>query len=159
MVMPGVVVVRGPQATVKRGDAEHDPLVVAAIAEMAVPDGLALVVIADNTDFAARSLENWLWVTFTRSDPASDVYGVGAFTHRKHWGCAGPLVIDARLKPHHPAPLVEDPAVSKRVAQAKQPSPLASSSAKARSSHDSGTPRAWSDTRRMGNSANIGGGG
>jgi 4-hydroxy-3-polyprenylbenzoate decarboxylase len=54
-------------------------------------------------------------VTFTRSDPASDVYGVGAFTHRKHWGCTGPLVIDARLKPHHPPPLVEDPAVSKRI--------------------------------------------
>ena len=33
----------------------------------------------------------------------------------KHWGCRGPLVIDARLKPHHAPPLVEDPEVSRRV--------------------------------------------
>ena len=30
----------------------------------------------------------------TRSDPASDVNGVGAFNHLKHWGCDGPLVIE-----------------------------------------------------------------
>jgi 4-hydroxy-3-polyprenylbenzoate decarboxylase len=39
----------------------------------------------------------------------------GAFTRQKHWGCAGPLVIDARIKPHHAPPLEEDPAVSRRV--------------------------------------------
>jgi 4-hydroxy-3-polyprenylbenzoate decarboxylase len=33
----------------------------------------------------------------------------------KHWGCRGSLVIDARTKPHHAPPLVEDPAVSARV--------------------------------------------
>ena len=33
----------------------------------------------------------------------------------KHWGCRGPLVIDARLKPHHAPPLVEDPDVTRRV--------------------------------------------
>jgi hypothetical protein len=36
-------------------------------------------------------------------------------THRKHYGCPGPLVIDARLKPHMATPLVEDPAATKRV--------------------------------------------
>ena len=69
----------------------------------------------DDSEFAARSLGNWLWVTFTRSNPAADVSGVGAFTRRKHWGCRGPLVIDARLKPHMAPPLEEDPAVTKRV--------------------------------------------
>ena len=39
----------------------------------------------------------------------------GAFTDQKHWGCEGALVIDARLKPHHAPPVVEDPAVAKRV--------------------------------------------
>ena len=34
---------------------------------------------------------------------------------QKHWGCRGPLVIDARIKPHHAPPLVEDPAVTRRV--------------------------------------------
>ena len=69
----------------------------------------------DDSDFTARNLGNFLWVVFTRSDPANDVHGVGAFTRRKHWGCAGPLVIDARLKPHMPPPLESDPAVAKKV--------------------------------------------
>ena len=69
----------------------------------------------DDSEFAARTLDNFLWVAFTRSDPATDVYGAGASVRRKHWGCAGPLVIDARLKPHMAPPLVEDPAVSRRV--------------------------------------------
>jgi 4-hydroxy-3-polyprenylbenzoate decarboxylase len=74
-----------------------------------------LIVIVDDSDFASRSLNNFLWVTFTRSDPAADVHGVGAFTEQKHWGCIGPLVIDARRKTHHAPPLVEDPAVTKSV--------------------------------------------
>jgi 4-hydroxy-3-polyprenylbenzoate decarboxylase len=43
------------------------------------------------------------------------VHGVEAAVRQKHWGCAGPLVIDARLKPHHAPPVEEDPAVSARV--------------------------------------------
>jgi 4-hydroxy-3-polyprenylbenzoate decarboxylase len=115
VAMPGVVVVRGPKARLQRAAAEYDPAVLGLCADLAVPPGFPLVVIVDDAEFAARSLENWLWVTFTRSDPASDIYGVGAFTDRKHWGCRGPLVIDARLKPHHAPPLEEDRAVAKRV--------------------------------------------
>jgi 4-hydroxy-3-polyprenylbenzoate decarboxylase len=63
----------------------------------------------------AASLENFLWATFTRSNPAADVHGVAARVHQKHWGCEGPLVIDARLKPHHAPPVVEDPAVTAKV--------------------------------------------
>jgi 4-hydroxy-3-polyprenylbenzoate decarboxylase len=77
--------------------------------------GFPLVVLVDDSDFTARSLRNWLWVTFTRSDPAADIEGVGAFVDRKHWGCTGPLVIDARIKPHHAPPLVDDPEVERRV--------------------------------------------
>jgi 4-hydroxy-3-polyprenylbenzoate decarboxylase len=74
-----------------------------------------LIVVVDDTEFTARSLSNFLWVTFTRSNPAADVQGVGAFVRDKHWGCTGPLVIDARIKPHHAPPLEEDPAITKRV--------------------------------------------
>jgi 4-hydroxy-3-polyprenylbenzoate decarboxylase len=56
-----------------------------------------------------------LWVTFTRSNPAADIEGIGAFIEKKHWGCTGALVIDARLKPHHAPPLEEDPEIEKRV--------------------------------------------
>ena len=41
--------------------------------------------------------------------------GIESFTHQKHWGCLGSLVIDARAKPHHAPPLVEDPEVTRRV--------------------------------------------
>jgi 4-hydroxy-3-polyprenylbenzoate decarboxylase len=74
-----------------------------------------LVVLVDDSDFTARSLNNFLWVTFTRSNPAADIDGIGAFVRQKHWGCDGSLVIDARVKPHHAPPLVEDPAVTRRV--------------------------------------------
>ncbi len=74
-----------------------------------------LIVLVDDPDFTARTLNNFIWVTFTRSNPAADISGIGAFTSQKHWGCHGSLVIDARSKPHHAPPLVEDAAVSKRV--------------------------------------------
>ena len=74
-----------------------------------------LVVLVDDSAFTAQSLRNWLWVTFTRSNPAADVEGIGAFVDRKHWGCTGPLVIDARIKPHHAPPLVDDPEIERRV--------------------------------------------
>ena len=74
-----------------------------------------LIVIVDDADFAAASLANFLWLTFTRSNPAADVHGIDAFTQQKHWGCRGPLVIDARLKPHHAPPVEEDPAVTAAV--------------------------------------------
>ncbi len=77
--------------------------------------------LVDDSAFTARTLNNFLWVTFTRSNPAADVYGIGAFTQQKHWGCTGSLVIDARIKPHHAPPLEEDPEVARRVEQLAAP--------------------------------------
>ncbi|MCY2968772.1 MAG: UbiD family decarboxylase [Planctomycetota bacterium] len=74
-----------------------------------------LIVAVDDSDFTARSLNNFLWVTFTRSNPATDLDGVRAFSRYKHWGCRGSLIIDARIKPHHAPPLIEDPAVTKKI--------------------------------------------
>ncbi|HVJ86336.1 MAG TPA: UbiD family decarboxylase [Caulifigura sp.] len=62
-----------------------------------VLDGFPLIVLVDDSPFAAESLRNWLWVTFTRSNPAADIDGIDAFTDEKHFGCRGPLVIDARI--------------------------------------------------------------
>lgn len=70
-----------------------------------------LIVLTDNSDFTAQSLSNFIWVTFTRTNPSHDIQGVEAFTEHKHWGCRGPLVIDARKKPHHAPELESDPAV------------------------------------------------
>ncbi|MFN4258169.1 MAG: UbiD family decarboxylase [Gemmataceae bacterium] len=74
-----------------------------------------LIVLVDDSDFTARTLNHFLWVTFTRSNPAADIDGIGSFIRLKHWGCTGSLVIDARIKPHHAPPLIEDPDVSRRV--------------------------------------------
>jgi 4-hydroxy-3-polyprenylbenzoate decarboxylase len=74
-----------------------------------------LWVVVDDAEFVARDWANFLWAVFTRSDPASDTYGLGSFTKKKHWGCTGPLVIDARAKPHHAPTLEEDPDLVSRV--------------------------------------------
>ena len=78
-------------------------------------DGLPLIVLCDDAGFTSASLSNFLWVAFTRSNPSHDLHGVGAFTEHKHWGCHGPLILDARKKPHHAPPLEVDPEVERRV--------------------------------------------
>jgi 4-hydroxy-3-polyprenylbenzoate decarboxylase len=77
--------------------------------------GLPLIVLCDDAGFTAATLNNLVWVTFTRSNPSHDIHGVASFVDHKHWGCRGPLIIDARIKPHHAPPLVEDPEVEARV--------------------------------------------
>jgi 4-hydroxy-3-polyprenylbenzoate decarboxylase len=74
-----------------------------------------LIVVVDDSQFVSESLNNFLWVTFTRSNPADDIYGIEEFTSEKHWGCRGALVIDARIKPHHAPALEEDPEIARRV--------------------------------------------
>jgi 4-hydroxy-3-polyprenylbenzoate decarboxylase len=65
----------------------------------------------DDTAFIAKNLRNFLWVAFTRCNPSHDIHGIASSYNNKHWGCDGPLIIDARIKPHH-APAVElDPAM------------------------------------------------
>lgn len=76
---------------------------------------VALIVICDDPDFLAAHLNNFLWVTFTRSNPSHDIYGINAFIENKHWGCKGPLIIDARIKPHHAPSLEKDPEVENRI--------------------------------------------
>lgn len=74
-----------------------------------------IIVLCDDSSFTGQTLNNFLWVTFTRCNPSHDMHGIAAFVQNKHWGCKGPLVIDARIKPHHAPPVVKDPAVEKRV--------------------------------------------
>ena len=120
LVLPGVVAIRGPQVPVSGLQSPDTPpdvdrLIACLETEYRKLETAPLIVVVDDSEFVARSLDNFLWVAFTRSDPANDVSGVGAFVRRKHWGCIGPVVIDARLKPHMPPPLDDDPAVTRRV--------------------------------------------
>ena len=79
--------------------------------------GVAMIVVCDDSVFMADDFSNFVWATFTRSNPSHDVHGIGATTMHKHWGCAGPLVIDARVKPWHAPELVPDAAVGARVGE------------------------------------------
>jgi 4-hydroxy-3-polyprenylbenzoate decarboxylase len=114
VVFPGVLAVEGPAYFENENLGE-------AIARFSGPAGLTggfpLIVLVDDSTFTAKSLQNFLWVTFTRSNPARDIHGFGATVRDKHWGCAGSLVIDARTKPHHAPPLVENPEIVRRVDQ------------------------------------------
>ena len=74
-----------------------------------------LIIVCDNADFVTEKLNNFLWVTFTRCNPSHDIYGIDSFTENKHWGCHGPLVIDARIKPHHAPPVEKDAAIEKKI--------------------------------------------
>ncbi len=122
LCLPGILVVEGPKYAV--GENGRDTAVEKFCATYRRGDAInlfPLVVIADDGVFAAQTLNNFLWTTFTRSNPAADIYGVEPFVDQKHWGCRGSLVIDARAKPHHAPPLVEDPEVTRRVDELAAP--------------------------------------
>ena len=111
--LPGVLAVQGPAYQSEGAEA-----LARFCGEQSVDGALSQfpwVVLVDDSDFAARNVENFVWVTFTRSDPAPDTDGIGAFVEDKHWGCRGALVTDARIKPRHAPPLIENPDVTRRV--------------------------------------------
>ncbi len=124
MVLPGILVVASPAfRDGVKGKADVGRLVAACEGAGMQPDaaeaeffrGLAMLVLVDEVRFSAERLDNFLWVTFTRSDPARDIHGIWAFTNDKHWGCRGPLIVDARIKPHHAPALESKPDVVRRV--------------------------------------------
>ncbi len=123
---PGILLIEGPQCKTAR-DME-DPLLQKAFAEFTEDDPVSrfpLVIVVDDSDFCSSALNNWLWVTFTRSNPASDVYGIASFSKSKHWGCKGSVIIDARIKPHHAPPLIDVPEIEQQVdALAERGGPL-----------------------------------
>jgi 4-hydroxy-3-polyprenylbenzoate decarboxylase len=77
--------------------------------------GFPFISVVDDSAFSARNLNNFIWVTFTRSNPSHDVHGVGESIENKHWGCTSSVVFDARVKPHHAPPLIKDSAMEERV--------------------------------------------
>ncbi len=117
MAAPGMAVVQGPAFTSYPRARQQINQVKAALERVREVSGLAMVVVVDDARFCADRFDNFLWVTFLRSNPSHDMYGVKERTVVKHWGCAGPLVIDARIKPFHADLLEPDPDVARRVEQ------------------------------------------
>jgi len=114
MAMPGVMAIKAPEY-VNAADTEKLVLELNNNLGKLEMNGLILIILCDDAAFTAETINNFVWVTFTRSNPAADIYGIGASTKDKHWGCTGPLIIDARKKPHHAPELIKDPEVEKRI--------------------------------------------
>lgn len=119
---PGILAIEGP-AHSPEGNG-YDPAVerfAQALDRTHPVNKFPLILIVDDSEFTARTLNNMLWVVFTRSNPAADVHGIDAAVEHKHWGCHGSLVIDARIKAHMAPPLEEDPDITRRVDELAAP--------------------------------------
>ncbi len=130
VVLPGIVVVDAPSYTLEKrgvhyGSREDRSEEVEKFCnqmdtlnpKLFSQQGLAWIVLVDDSDFCAKDLDNFLWVCFLRSNPSEDTYGVQAFWKAKHWGCHESLVTDARRKPHHATPMEEDHEVERSAAE------------------------------------------
>ncbi len=72
-----------------------------------------LVILVDEVDKITDQTA-FLWTVFTRFDPAADIYADYQVTSNQI-RYAGPILIDARMKPQYPAELVPREDIAKRV--------------------------------------------
>lgn len=114
MAIPGVLALKA-NPYIDAGHTEHEMILLNQYLKDQQPEGLALIVLCDDHQFTAASTNNLVWVTFTRSNPAADIHGLGSFIKEKHWGCTGPVIIDARKKPHHAPELIKDEGVERHI--------------------------------------------
>ncbi len=113
LIMPGVVAIGASFRDYPTARQEMDEL--CRQLEEHVLDHWPLWIVTDDSRWMSQAISHFLWATFTRSQPSRDVYGVGARVEDKHWMCRPPLIIDARIKPHHAPVLEPDPQISLRV--------------------------------------------
>ncbi|MBU4131926.1 MAG: UbiD family decarboxylase [Proteobacteria bacterium] len=112
---PGMVVVQGPQFSTYTLAKKQINTLKKKLQTREDLNSLPLFVVVDDAGFTRKSFANFLWVTFLRSNPSHDIYGVGEKFRFKHWECREPLIIDARIKPFHSPPLVSDPDIAEGV--------------------------------------------
>lgn len=66
------------------------------------------IVAVDDCDKASKTDASFLWTTFTRFEPASDIYANKTTLSRNTITYQGPITIDARMKPWYPKELFCD---------------------------------------------------
>ncbi len=71
------------------------------IAESGKFDDWQIVVLHDSADFAL-STDKFLWATWTRFNPSTDIYAKECEIRNNHIIYHAPMVIDARMKPWYP---------------------------------------------------------
>ncbi|MBA2339566.1 MAG: UbiD family decarboxylase [Pyrinomonadaceae bacterium] len=101
---PGCLVVEGaPYA--------EEPMQAERLAQANAFKDWQLIVLHDDARVAHRS-EDFLWATWTRFEPASDIYAAETIVSRHHLGYRAPVCVDARMKPSYPAELVVRPDIA-----------------------------------------------
>jgi UbiD family decarboxylase len=105
---PGCLVIEGPSFAHDRACAE------AIVKDPAFADW-PLLVLSDDADRHARSSMNFLWATFTRFNPASDILASRVELVANHPAFHAPILIDARMKPWYPEELFCDPDTARQV--------------------------------------------
>ncbi|CAM3840637.1 UbiD family decarboxylase [Alkalicoccus chagannorensis] len=106
-VMPGI-------AALELQDGADASAFAASLSDHSGLDGMPLLILTDDAAFTAASIDNFVWTTFTRSNPSQDMHGTNAGTRDKHWGC-DQMIIDARRKAHHAPPLIPDRETEEKV--------------------------------------------
>ncbi|MGV8981021.1 UbiD family decarboxylase [Clostridium sp.] len=114
LLMPGIVAMEGPEfSNYKETQKQLDELCLEVKARGDIST-CPMIILCDDSVFMSFSLENFIWATFTRSNPSHDIYGVNSYYENKHWACDN-MIIDARSKPHHAPPLIADLSVAKNI--------------------------------------------
>lgn len=83
VVFPGALAI---QATKYSDGKDIEKLTSELVSQQEKLSGFPLISVVDDSVFMAQTLNNFLWITFTRSNPSHDVHGVGESTENKHWG-------------------------------------------------------------------------
>jgi 3-polyprenyl-4-hydroxybenzoate decarboxylase len=87
------------------GSFAEDESLAARVTSEAAFASWPLIVLHDDAT-VARSAPDFLWATWTRFEPASDIYAARTEVQRHHLVYTAPIVIDARTKPGFPDELV-----------------------------------------------------
>ncbi|MEP7149017.1 MAG: UbiD family decarboxylase [Acidobacteriota bacterium] len=99
----GCVVVEGPSYTDEKDVGDR-------LAKSGAFDGWQVVVIHDNAD-VAKSTDKFLWATWTRFNPATDIFAKNVPLKHNQVSYDAPIVIDARMKPWYPKEVEPQPEV------------------------------------------------
>ncbi|MDT7541487.1 MAG: 4-hydroxybenzoate decarboxylase subunit [Acidobacteriota bacterium] len=93
---------------------KDDPDLATRLARDASLADWQIVVVHDDAS-VALSVPDFLWATWTRFEPASDVHAAATEVRRHHLAYRAPIVIDARMKPGYPDELFVRPDIAELV--------------------------------------------
>lgn len=98
----GCLVIEGPSY-------EEEAEFVSRVIESPCFEQWPFVVVVDDAKVAVATEQSFLWNTFTRFDPASDIYARQTDYNKHTLAYTPPIVIDARMKPWYPDEVTPHP--------------------------------------------------